>query len=142
MSERTYDTVSYELADLGTRFLAILIDGIILGIVTGVLVGAGRNAGAGALSFLIGLGYYWYFWTRNNGQSPGKMAMNIRVVKVDGTPINDMDAFLRYIGYSLNSIIFCLGWIWALFDENHQGWHDKIAKTYVVKAEKRKNIDL
>ncbi|MEO8610683.1 MAG: RDD family protein [Chloroflexota bacterium] len=140
MNEKIYDTVSYELADTGTRFIALVIDGLILALITGALTVATR--GAGGLSFIVGLGYYWYFWTRNAGQSPGKMAMNIRVVKVDGTPINDMDAFLRYIGYSINSVVFCLGWFWALFDENHQGWHDKIAKTYVVKAEKRKNLDL
>jgi uncharacterized RDD family membrane protein YckC len=30
---------------------------------------------------------------------------------------------------------FFIGWVWALFDDNRQGWHDKIAETYVVKAE-------
>lgn len=138
MSEQTYDTVTYELADVGTRFFALIIDGILLGIITGVLVGAGRGVGGG-LSFLIGMGYYWYFWTRNSGQTPGKMLMNIRVIKTNGEPIRDADAILRYIGYTINSAVLMLGWIWALFDENHQGWHDKLANTYVVKAEKRKN---
>ena len=138
MNDKTYDTVTYELADVGTRFIAIIIDGIILAIVTGVLVGVGRGVGGG-LSFIVGLGYNWYFWTRNGGQTPGKMLMNIRVVKTDGTPIQDMDAIMRYIGYYINSFIIGLGWIWALIDSNHRGWHDKLANTYVVKAEKRKN---
>jgi len=30
---------------------------------------------------------------------------------------------------------FFIGWAWALFDDSRQGWHDKIAETYVVKAE-------
>jgi uncharacterized RDD family membrane protein YckC len=142
MSEKVYDTVSYELADTGTRFIALIIDSIILGIITGVLVGAGRGAGAG-ISFLIGLGYNWYFWTRNNGQTPGKMLMNIRVIKADGSPFQDADALMRYVGYYLNTIVCGIGWLWGLVDSNHQGWHDKLANTYVVKAEKRKNtIDL
>ena len=124
---------NYELASVGTRFIAILIDGIILGIITGILVGAGREAGGGA-SFVIGLVYYWYFWTRQEGQSPGKKLMNIRVIKADGSPLSDGDAILRYIGYYINSLVFMIGWIWAFFDSNSQGWHDKIASTYVVKA--------
>jgi uncharacterized RDD family membrane protein YckC len=138
MNDRVYDSVSYELADTGTRLIALIIDGIILAVVGGILVGAGRGVGGG-LTFIIGIAYNWYFWTRNNGQTPGKMLMNIRVIKTDGTPIKDMDAVLRYVGYYINSFIIGLGWLWALADSNKQGWHDKIANTYVVKAEKRKN---
>ncbi len=124
---------NYELASTGTRFIAILIDSIILGIITGILVGAGGEAGGGA-SFVIGLVYYWYFWTRQEGQSPGKKLMNIRVIKADGSPLSDGDAILRYIGYYINTLVFMIGWIWAFFDSNNQGWHDKIASTYVVNA--------
>jgi uncharacterized RDD family membrane protein YckC len=138
MNDRTYDTVTYELADVTTRLIALMIDGFILFIIGAALFGAGRATG-GVIGFLIGGVYYWYFWTRNAGQSPGKMVMNIRVVKKDGTPFTDNDALLRYFGYFLNSLVFGLGWLWALIDENHQGWHDLMAKTYVVKAEKRKN---
>jgi uncharacterized RDD family membrane protein YckC len=136
-------STTYELADFGTRLLAIIIDGFILGIIGGALWGAGRGTG-GAAGFIIGAIYYWYFWTRNNGQSPGKMIMNIRVVKANGAPISDADAIIRYFGYTLNSVILMLGWLWALFDENRQGLHDKLVNTYVVKVdkEKRKNVDI
>ena len=124
----------YELAPIGTRFISALIDGIILGIIGGILVGVGQSTAGGGLSFLVGLVYYWYFWTRQAGQTPGKKVMNLKVIKTDGGPISDSDAILRYIGYLINSVVILLGWIWALFDANQQGWHDKIAKTYVVKA--------
>jgi len=127
------DSVTYELADVGTRFIAIIIDGIILGIITAVLQGIAGSTGYG-ISFLVGIAYNWYFWTRSNGQTPGKQAMKIRVIKTDGSPMSDMDAVLRYIGYYISGFFFALGYIWALFDENRQGWHDKIANTYVVKA--------
>ena len=123
----------YELATLGSRFIAIFIDGIILGIIGALLVGAGRGAGGG-LSFLIGLVYYWYFLSRREGQTIGKQFMGIRVIKVDGSALTDADAILRYIGYYINSVILMLGWIWAFFDENSQGLHDKLVSTYVVKA--------
>lgn len=130
------ETRTYELADIGERFIALVIDSLIIGFVGG-LVGVGGNAlwGGGILGFILGAGYQWYFLTQQNGQTPGKMIMNLRVIKVDGTPISDAEAVLRYVGYLINSPIFMLGWLWATWDPNNQGWHDKIARTYVVKAE-------
>ncbi len=128
MSNKTYD-----LADIGTRFVAILIDGLIQGVITGALFGIGRTAGGG-LGIIITLAYNWYFWTRNNGQTPGKSLMNIRVIKADGTPITDADAIVRAIGYYISGLVLGLGYIWAIFDANNQAWHDHLAKTYVVKV--------
>ncbi len=128
-----YDTATYELADTGTRLIALIIDNILLGIITGILVGTMRGTGAGA-SFIVGLAYYWLFWTRNAGQSPGKMLMKIRVVKADGSPLEFTDVLLRYVGYYISGFIFGLGYFWALWDDKRQGWHDKIASTYVVRA--------
>lgn len=124
-----------ELADLGSRLVAIIIDGIILAVI-GWLIGLIlSNSGLGwGASFLLGVAYNAYFWTQNNGQTPGKKLMNIRVVKVDGSPLQIGDAVIRYIGYYINSFVFAIGWIWALFDENKQGWHDKLASTLVVRA--------
>jgi uncharacterized RDD family membrane protein YckC len=133
MSESS-DSVTYELADVGTRLIAIIIDGIILGVIGGVLYGIFNGTTGSGLSFLVGIAYNWYFWTRQNGQTPGKSVMKIRVIKTDGGPISDGDAILRYIGYYISGFVLALGYLWAIWDENHQGWHDKIANTYVVKA--------
>ncbi len=134
----TYDKpkrgdIEYDLAGIGTRFAALIINSIILGIITGLLVGGGKGAG-GVASFLIGLAYQWYFLTQQNGQTLGKKMMGIRVIKVSGEPLQAADAIVRYIGYYINSVVFMLGWIWALFDKDSQGWHDKLAGTYVVVA--------
>ena len=124
----------YELASIGNRFMAIVIDGIILAIITGLLVGAGREAG-GAASFVVGLVYYWFFLTRQDGQTPGKRLLKVRVVKTTGEPLTFTDVLVRFAGYYINSFVFGLGWIWAFFDSENQGWHDKLAKTYVVSAD-------
>lgn len=124
---------TYTLADHGPRLISAIIDGILVGIVTGLLTGIGRETG-GILSFLIGLAYYWYFWTRQEGRTPGKQVMRLKVIKVDGTPISDSDAIVRYLGYLINTAVILLGWLWILVDAEHQGWHDKLAKTYVVVA--------
>ena len=126
---------SYDLADVGTRFIALIIDGIILGVIGWVvgLVLVSTSTG-GIVGFLIGVGYQWYFLTQNNGQTPGKRLMGIRVIKVNGAPVTAVDVVIRYIGYIINTAILLLGWIWAIFDANHQGLHDKLAGTYVVRA--------
>ena len=133
MADKTYGTASYELADIGARLAAWFIDGGVLFLIEGAGFFAARETGLSA-GLIVGLIYTWFFLTRNNGQTPGKMVMKIRVIKIDGTPINDADAVVRYIGYLLDSVLF-IGWLWALFDENRQGWHDKLAHTYVVKAQ-------
>ena len=125
--------MSDNLAGFGERFLAILIDGFILGIIGAVLFGAGRGTG-GAVGFLVGAIYYWYFLTQQNGQTLGKRIMHIRVVKTNGQPLTAADAIVRYIGYYINSIVFFLGWIWAFFDRDRQGWHDKLVSTIVIKV--------
>ena len=120
-----------ELADLGQRFFATIVDGIVIGFVTGAL---SRFGGAGVgFSFVISLAYAWYFLTRHNGQTPGKMLMKIRVVKKDGTRLDDSTAIVRYVGFYISGIIV-IGLLWAFWDEKKQGWHDKVANTLVVKA--------
>ena len=133
MGTSAYETVSYELAEFGTRFAAWLIDGAILFLIESAGFFTARETGAG-VGLIIGLAYTWFFLTRNNGQTPGKLLMKIRVIKVDGSPISDSDAVLRYIGTLINYVGF-IGWLWALIDDHRQGWHDKLARTYVVNAE-------
>jgi uncharacterized RDD family membrane protein YckC len=122
-----------------TRFFAIVIDSIGLGIVTSVLTsilyqGAEPTSNTG-LSTLLGIVYFCYFWSSyGKGQTLGSRALNIRVVKTDGTYLDLVGAFLRYIGFFISCIALFIGVIWAAFDGQKQGWHDKIAGTYVVKA--------
>lgn len=132
VNKMTVNTMN-DRADFGARFIAIAIDGFVLGLIAALLFGAGREAG-GIVGFIVGLVYNWYFWTRQDGQTPGKRIMNLRVVKTDGSAISDTDAMVRYIGYYLNTALLMIGWLWALFDERGQGLHDKIASTMVVRA--------
>ena len=87
------------------------------------------------LNTLVGLAYTLYFWSSyGHGQTIGNRIMKIRVVKTDGTELTLMDAFIRYVGFVISCIAIFIGLIWVAFDPNKQGWHDKIASTYVVKA--------
>ncbi len=69
-----------------------------------------------------------------DGQSFGKRLIGIRVVRTDGKPIGYQTALLRHFaGYPLSVLCLMLGALWALWDSKQQGWHDKLAKTIVVK---------
>ena len=87
------------------------------------------------IGFIIGVIYQWYFLTQHNGQTPGKSMMKIRVIKTTGEPLDAATVIVRYVGYYINSIAVMIGWVWALFDSEHQGWHDKLASTYVVRVD-------
>jgi len=41
---------------------------------------------------------------------------------------------LRWAGMEISGVVLFLGYLWILIDKKKQGWHDKIAGTYVVKA--------
>jgi uncharacterized RDD family membrane protein YckC len=128
------------------RFVALVIDGLIVGIPGGIVVGilaavAGKDA-TGVIIVLYGLfilaeiAYFVYFWSRPDGQTLGMKVFNLRVVKTDGSPLTVGGAIVRYVGYIVDSIIFGLpiGYLWAAFDKDKQAWHDKMAGTYVIKS--------
>jgi uncharacterized RDD family membrane protein YckC len=128
-----------EKAGWWTRALAILIDfigiGILAAAVASILSGDATGTQSQGLSTLFQAVYFTYFWSAaGKGQTLGSRALNIRVVKTDGSYLDYVGAFLRFIGFFISCIVFLIGVIWAAFDAQKQGWHDKIAGTYVVRA--------
>ena len=137
----------------GARFIAYLVDGFVVGILAGIpyviglaLVFAGVGPKYGGVGFgmaiigavlilvaiLIGIGYRPWMWTRG-GQTVGYKVMRLKVVRAhDGGPLSGGQAIGRLFGYVVSAFVFCLGFIWILFDEKRQGWHDKLAGTVVI----------
>lgn len=135
-------------ATVGQRFIALIIDSVIVNIITSVLLwplnfslwryGVEghydlRFGLSGGLNWLI-LGIYALLSTMYLGNTIGKKIMRLRVVNLDGSRPTINTYVQRYIiGYVVSGVVFTLGFIWALFDPQKQGWHDRIANTYVVK---------
>ena len=121
-----------------TRALALIIDAILVGIANAILSGilfGGDPIRGGGFSALLGLAYYLYFWSSyGGGQTVGMKALSIKVVKTDGSQLDLVGALIRYVGLIISFAALFLGVIWVAFDANKQGWHDKLASTYVVKA--------
>jgi uncharacterized RDD family membrane protein YckC len=121
------------------RVVAYLIDGIILLIVESIINLALRgNASAQfGINLLIGAVYFVYFWSGSSpfpGQTIGMKVLNLRVVRADGSSLDFVQGLIRYVGIIISSIPLGLGLAWVGWDPNKQGWHDKMAGTFVVKV--------
>ena len=81
--------------------------------------------------FLMTLGYFVFFWTLV-GYTPGKALLGLQIVRQNGQPLSVGRSILRYFGYLVSAVPLFLGFIWILFDHQHEGWHDKIANTHVI----------
>lgn len=120
-------------ASFGVRFLAALVDGVMLGVIGGILSAIFGRALGSALQLALGLAYYAYLEGSPSGQTVGKKLLNIRVIDFNGGgPIGPGRALLRYVGRIISAIPCGLGYFWMLWDANKQTWHDKIAATVVV----------
>ncbi len=135
-----YDTIAgMQKASFGIRFVALIIDLVIAGIVGGILSAILPRGIVAALGGTIGYAIYavltsLYF----DGATVGKMALGLKVVDQNGRTPELIPLILRYsIGYWISSVIFFIGFIWAAFDSQKQALHDKIARTYVVQRTRR-----
>jgi uncharacterized RDD family membrane protein YckC len=140
-------------AGLGRRLSAMLIDLIgltlILFIVAVVFGIAYANANgitpeeggyyAGGLfvySWLAAPFLYFplLWWGRLGGGTLGMRALGMRIVDTTGGELIGLGrAVLRYLGLLIAVASIFIGVLWIAFDRQHQGWHDKIAGTLVVR---------
>ena len=112
------------------RFAASFIDGLIIGGIPSLLI---KNSSGNVLSFLLSLAYS--VWMLSNYSSTiGMMVLKIKITKENGKKITYQDAILRYFASILSGIVLLLGYLWMIWDSKKQTWHDKIAKTIVIKA--------
>ena len=76
---------------------------------------------------------YQTFFVWQNGMTPGKMIMKIRIIEMDSGQIPSFSvAFLRASIRIVSESIFYIGYIMAFFNPMVQTFHDKLAKTVVV----------
>ncbi len=78
------------------------------------------------------------FLTRS-GQTPGRKALGIMVVRTrDGRPLGVGSALGRTLMGWFVSRMFCsLGYLWHLWDNKKQTWHDKASNSVVIRDGRR-----
>jgi len=124
-----YDRLNY--ASFWRRFLADLIDGILLSIAFSVV---SVIEGASLLQILIFFAYMIGF-KGSRGTTPGYRAVGIRIVAINGEQVTVKQIVVRLFSAFFSALAFGLGFIWIAFDKRRQAWHDKIAGTYVIRAD-------
>lgn len=153
-------TVPY--ASWGARLGAYLLDGligvavaIIPFIIGGIIIGTTSTTstdangyttmtGGNPLAFVfLAIGYIfiiaftiWNYVFRQGrkGQSLGKKIVGIQVVRVEnGQFLGAGTAFLRLIMSSILGGICFLNYLWPLWDDKKQAWHDKVVGSVVIR---------
>jgi uncharacterized RDD family membrane protein YckC len=77
---------------------------------------------------------YFAILTSLNGQTIGKYAMGVRVVRMDGHRLGFFRSLLRWAGYIVSIIPLGLGFFMSLIDDRRRTLHDRMAGTCVVYA--------
>ncbi len=120
--------LAFPKAGFFERAAAFALDGIFVLIICGIF--DLLDDSPGPLIFMM-LAYHIGFWTWK-GTTFGGIVCQLRVVRLDGSPLRFVDALIRGIASLFSLAVAGLGCLWILKDEERQAWHDKIAGTYVV----------
>jgi uncharacterized RDD family membrane protein YckC len=145
--------LQYELASLKDRAIAFLLDSLVIVVAFSILVTIGAifvgesESGATVMVFIV-MGIFMFysllFETLNQGQSIGKMALRIQVIKVAGGKITFSDYVARWT-FRLIDIYFSMGAIASILvvsSAKGQRIGDVVANTAVVKTAPKLNLTL
>ncbi len=142
--------IHQNIAGIGDRILAFLLDlAIIIAYIiltTFAIAGLGLEGGSLWVYYLvIGLPVFLYYlvWeTFNKGQSPGKAAMNLRVVKLDGSRPGFSQYIIRWLLRIIDISITSGGVavVTILFSGKGQRLGDLAAGTTVISEKKKVSI--
>lgn len=117
------------------RLMAFVIDHLVISMALGLISWdfSWHLLGLGFWKLVLVFIYYAAMESSRHQATIGKIAMGIKVTDVHGMRLDFSKALLRNISKIISSAILCIGYIMIIFDELHQGLHDKIADTLVVK---------
>jgi uncharacterized RDD family membrane protein YckC len=134
-----------ELANIGDRFLAAIIDILIK---TGISIAAFTlmaifNDTFVSFMVVVLMVITWIFYSLifeqfMHGQTPGKRSRKIRVARLDGAPLNFGSLMLRWL---FRMIEFpSIGICFIVISEKHQRLGDLVAETILVSTKERVSL--
>ncbi len=134
--------LEYPLAGIGDRILAFVLDAIIIlsfFFITSVTLAATGISMSVAMNVMLSIVAYLYRLISEvffNGQTVGKKALSIKVVKLDGSVPSFGAYFLRWLMEPIDFFIVGLGVDFIILTKNGQRVGDLLAGTTVVKIKK------
>ncbi|OBU17866.1 branched-chain amino acid aminotransferase I [Photobacterium aquimaris] len=139
------DQITMMYVGFWPRVLASLVDTAIVALITaplmyfayGEMYSATDSFAVGPMDVMInyllpfvGVILFWIY----KSATPGKMVIKAQIVDANsGNKPSLKQSVIRYFGYFVSTIPFGLGLMWVGWDKRKQGWHDKLARTVVVK---------
>ncbi|MDX1327268.1 MAG: RDD family protein [Arenibacter sp.] len=143
----------YKIVGVGERIIAFLIDGFLLYLYAvlvqfiGTAIGyiwedSWSQIGLVSLIFLPAMFYSLLMHSLFNGRTVGKMLMQIRVVRVDGTPVHWSNLLVRWMLRLVDIWLFfgSVGILAILFTDKKQRLGDAAAGTVVVSTKKKVKV--
>jgi uncharacterized RDD family membrane protein YckC len=141
--------VTYELAGLSTRMRGAVLDTLLQGMaIFGLWIGVSILSISASqamlnwliaigllLTFVIFVGYFLFFESRWNGQTPGKKVTGTRVMKDGGFPVDFRAAVVRNLVRLLDLMPgpYAVGFVTAFFSAEYKRLGDYAAGTVVVR---------
>lgn len=131
-------------ASVRRRFVAHLVDWVLKGLLAAGIaasverlspLSSGLRGSLDLVFFALAFFAYEIAPISYRGATLGKRLLRIRVVGRDGQYISLPRSFVReVVGKWISGAFFSLGYLWALWDQDKQAWHDKLTSTYVVRG--------
>ena len=138
-------TALVPVASLIERRKAGFLDAIFLGLTYAGFLGLFRSLGGQLVvekadaavylaAFFLFYALYFSLFTTCAEATPGMQLLCLTAVRLDGTVPDTRQLLWRSFGYLLAGATLMLGFVWALWDEDHFTWQDRISQTYVTGA--------
>jgi uncharacterized RDD family membrane protein YckC len=158
LREGVAHTAPMPFAGFWVRVVAWLIDSIILMVVGSIVnfallgsfinlprmqPGVSPDAAFGAMAGMLGVvylvnlviacSYESFFISSSLSATPGKLALDLKVLRPNGARVSLGRAVGRYFSKILSGLILLIGFIMVGFDSQKRGLHDMISDTRVIK---------
>jgi uncharacterized RDD family membrane protein YckC len=138
-------TALVPVANLTERRKAGLLDALFLGLTYIGFLGLFRSLGGQLMAeradavvylaaFFLFYALYFFLFTTFAEATPGMQLFCLTTVRLDGTVPDTRQLLWRSFGYVLAGATLMLGFLWALWDEDHFTWQDRISQTYITAA--------
>ncbi|MEV7343205.1 RDD family protein [Streptomyces sp. NPDC093544] len=124
-------------ANWGQRFLGTLVDMLVFAVPYAIVIVGGDNGALVAIGAiaLIGLAIWQLIQEGRTGQTVGKKALGIRLVReIDGQPLGVGMAFVRRLAHFLDGLPCYLGYLWPAWDAKKQTFADKVCSSIVIRT--------